>query len=1174
MDMRLSNYQRFIFIVLGIALLTSGCGKKASVEEPTAGPSIEGIDCSALELTGEDASPGQAVEILGLPEDVDSLVVEVHADDGDEVGFTVVERLEDEDGSHTHVIWAPFHPAAPIAGGQVRLRLVTEHGECGDWALEIAPLPQGPEVSGEFARTLDTFQRWLEHKAVQWGFDPTDLVGSPEDLAEHLAPFMTIQFGLDHPDNPNSLRRMIETGKVEIEGTTHEIDRALLDSVFAYLDLRGEIEREMAFQQQAFAELGIHTLRLPRHNELGRLVLGQVPIATAAQLDAMMFLQAQSQFLLEDKFGKVLETGSIVSTLLGVLVPPVGAGAGLAAWYLKLTLTLDAELLPSSFETIGYDLMPGTTLFEDDVNGGEWSKLEVSVNSRFFFMSRTMVEMVWQFISLRGAGKWVPDKLLNRMELAEQIYTAFAVEHIIKVLPLNGLKLGPYKWEDIDISDERYSESRLLPLSGGQALGFVQDGASADHHRFEVLAVGESTLALGTRSNRFGDLPMYRNNTNTRRSITIHTELGVPAIEVYARPPRTSVDDPGELVRVEVEVRNAHDTSITWEVLSGSATIERSRDLGMGFHAVDIRTSSSPDDFPILLAVTSSSRGGLRGKPDASPRLATVLIRYASVDVEIEPDDVCLEPGEVFTFTANVRGSNDTRVTWFATGGRIDASGRYTAPTGKGNYLVKATSAVDPEAIGEATVKVGDCLKLFVSGDLYLSASGLNAQFQQALVSRAAALPEIDDWQQDDGQWWRGDRVTLAETLNETFYTVVDGVEGLSPMPTEVRAQANYMGHGSRAVYELFSNQTITCLTQLELPTGDIIACPSTALEASWRPDYYVFVTDETEARVQARVSCNHDAGHNISLKIHVARFREGSAMPSFSVLEPERSCRSGHTIDIDRTVVFEAAAAGKTDVVVIMAQLSVDGALPLEDTPWSAGSQSSPIDVWGSFNVTRTTSRRQTSGGDGGSDDPDPPSGPGTPGGSNNPVGPGDPEDPDDPSSPNPPDEQVNCDEAEPFSGQVFINDASSHSRAQGYSRINGTLIIGEGTPMPIHLPCLQAVTEALTISSVPGLTRVTGLGALVEVKDLIIAQNPDLLEPGDFSSLRTITGSLIVMMNPALKSLNDLSALTSVGASFSVQNNAVLPTACAEALRDQVGLVNIGGTILISGNANGPCL
>jgi hypothetical protein len=77
------------------------------------------------------------------------------------------------------------------------------------------------------------------------------------------------------------------------------------------------------------------------------------------------------------------------------------------------------------------------------------------------------------------------------------------------------------------------------------------------------------------------------------------------------------------------------------------------------------------------------------------------------------PPGVVVAPSGTFNYTATVSGAasgQSTAVTWTvqegATGGSIDANGKYSAPAAEGNYHVVATSVGDPTASAVSTVIV------------------------------------------------------------------------------------------------------------------------------------------------------------------------------------------------------------------------------------------------------------------------------------------------------------------------------------------------------------------------------------------------------------------------------------------------------------------------------------
>lgn len=92
---------------------------------------------------------------------------------------------------------------------------------------------------------------------------------------------------------------------------------------------------------------------------------------------------------------------------------------------------------------------------------------------------------------------------------------------------------------------------------------------------------------------------------------------------------------------------------------------------------------------------------------------AAVVIALTPVEtpttVRVSPHLAVVVQGGTKQFTATVFGAENEDVIWSvveAGGGEIDAYGLYTAPDTIGTYTIRATSVVDPESYGEATVRV------------------------------------------------------------------------------------------------------------------------------------------------------------------------------------------------------------------------------------------------------------------------------------------------------------------------------------------------------------------------------------------------------------------------------------------------------------------------------------
>ena len=85
-------------------------------------------------------------------------------------------------------------------------------------------------------------------------------------------------------------------------------------------------------------------------------------------------------------------------------------------------------------------------------------------------------------------------------------------------------------------------------------------------------------------------------------------------------------------------------------------------------------------------------------------RAATEMTRSSSSGSS--PANVSLQSGQTHQFTVDVTGPANHDVTWTATGGTIDSTGLFTAPTTLGDVVVTAMSLADREKKASATVTI------------------------------------------------------------------------------------------------------------------------------------------------------------------------------------------------------------------------------------------------------------------------------------------------------------------------------------------------------------------------------------------------------------------------------------------------------------------------------------
>ena len=111
-------------------------------------------------------------------------------------------------------------------------------------------------------------------------------------------------------------------------------------------------------------------------------------------------------------------------------------------------------------------------------------------------------------------------------------------------------------------------------------------------------------------------------------------------------------------------------------------------------------TVTTPVVTSTISAVITASYNGVNETATLTETVVPVIA------VAISPQSVTLAEGGTQTFMATVTGTASTAVKWSATGGTINSSGSYIAPTTAGTYTVTATSNANTAVSASATVTV------------------------------------------------------------------------------------------------------------------------------------------------------------------------------------------------------------------------------------------------------------------------------------------------------------------------------------------------------------------------------------------------------------------------------------------------------------------------------------
>ncbi len=221
-----------------------------------------------------------------------------------------------------------------------------------------------------------------------------------------------------------------------------------------------------------------------------------------------------------------------------------------------------------------------------------------------------------------------------------------------------------------------------------------------------VLAAGnENTDACGQSPARVG-----KGNAITVGSSTLLDKASVfsnqgPCVDLFA--PGSSIIS--TWIDSDTDNKSISGTSMAAPHVAGAAAIY----LAKNPNATPAKVQS------VLLDL--ASRDKLRGVNSNTPNLLIYVEpskgNGSGVKVELDRNNVTLQPGQRIEITAHVIGTNNTNVTWVAGegSGGINGNGNkvlYTAPKRAGTFFLRATSVADPSASDTAVIKVATAVSV------------------------------------------------------------------------------------------------------------------------------------------------------------------------------------------------------------------------------------------------------------------------------------------------------------------------------------------------------------------------------------------------------------------------------------------------------------------------------
>lgn len=674
------------------------------------------LRCEDLALAAASAPPLASVSLSGvLPSSID-MVQAMATAAGDSVGSPVALRGGEVEGVDMIV---PVHPDGRLDGGHVQLRFAGGDVECEPLPFTIAPLQPAPgtlrQVAGDLQTLLDT------HLHLLGGSTAALRAADPDTLVPPLALLFLAQALIDGPDNPGSLWAALERHAADLEAGTDAL--ALADALLGGTAFHEDVRTRPRNALREASEPQVREAALNAASRVFRLASYQEPGFTLPDAGGCSYPSGEA-FTRPDAetlscwmrlalYGELATTGTPAQTFTA-LSATLAAGAALpshpvvregfslaAAAALAYALEMDAfaHLLPRRFvpNSLEFDLHPAS-FNEDDPGPGHWDNARIEAQSEGWTADLAVLDVV-----MHATGVQVLQGLVAR-EVASY---ATAEGGMVEIPPQ---RFGP-----VDITDEQWTDARISGMP-------VQHDLAAGRPFYRPNRVGESVIRVSTTAGRFGVEHQAREEA-----------LGVEAIRVVLTPRRVHVK-PGDHTRIHVEVENADDTRVKWEI---EPAAHRLIIPGPNAPFVEVVTSARMEDLPATLTATSmADRSHLGAAPE---RVGTA--RLLTNALALDPGGACVRPGDRLRFTVTrpdiavdgivFEGGMDPSgedYRWSASVGSVDRRGEFVAPSTNGTATITAVDREDPALRGEVEVRFGEQCNSWFSysaiGGLALDNSG------------------------------------------------------------------------------------------------------------------------------------------------------------------------------------------------------------------------------------------------------------------------------------------------------------------------------------------------------------------------------------------------------------------------------------------------------------------
>jgi hypothetical protein len=188
--------------------------------------------------------------------------------------------------------------------------------------------------------------------------------------------------------------------------------------------------------------------------------------------------------------------------------------------------------------------------------------------------------------------------------------------------------------------------------------------------------------------------------------------------------PETTTLSAGGAQQFSAAVTGATDGSVAWSVSEGSS--------GGSITASGLYIAPNASGLFHIIATSNADRS-------VFGEAAVVVNALSPVAIDVSPQSVTIAPQSTARFTAQVSGTNDTRVEWSSESGTMQQDGTWTAPQASGTFRITAQSVADrsKSAVATATVSAAMAAISIEPTQVTLSAGGPEFQFKAHVTGSA-----------------------------------------------------------------------------------------------------------------------------------------------------------------------------------------------------------------------------------------------------------------------------------------------------------------------------------------------------------------------------------------------------------------------------------------------------